>query len=243
VSASYSKLIMAVLALMAVGGCSTGPQDSVQPIANPFKGYDREVEGQSNAIRFKTTHGDSSYEVAVPNSGDSDLEVPFTENGSKKGRSLASGGGGSDASGIDYQYRDTKQTMADREIASTFNRGSNTETDNKRSEIEGELGLEASEGETINESYLAKIDVIKQLFRTARFEAALIELDRLVQAYPNNSRLYEMRGTVLDRLGYSDLAIKSWRQALEFNPSRLGLKKLVEKREQQRAIASERGKK
>jgi hypothetical protein len=64
-----------------------------------------------------------------------------------------------------------------------------------------------------------------------------------VQIHPNNGRLFEMRGTVLDRLGYTDLAIKSWRQALEFNPSRLGLKKLVEKREQQRNIASERGKK
>lgn len=236
--ASYSKLASAVLLLILVGACASSKQDAMAPIDNPFKGFDRESENQTNAIRFKTTHGDSSYEVAVPNSGDSDLVVPFTENGVKGKRAIASEG-----QGIDYQYRESKQTMADREIASTFNQGADSETNNKRAEIENDLGLEANESGAMSESYLAKIDVVKQLFRAARFEAALIELDRLVQVYPNNAKLYEMRGTVLDRLGYSDLAIKSWRQALEFNPSRLGLKKLVEKREQQRNIASERGKK
>lgn len=226
--------------MLAAGACSTfsSSPDQVAPIANPFKGYNREAEEQSNNLRFKTTHGDSSYEVNVPNAGDSDLVVPFTENGAKGGRRMSRG-----EAGIDYQYNETKPTMADREIASTFTKGANTETEEKRQEIEQGLGLQGEEGSSIDQSYLAKIDIVKQLFKNARFEAALIELDRLVQQYPNNSRLYEMRGTVLDRLGYTDLAIKSWRQALEFNPNRLGLKKLLEKREQQRNIASERGKK
>lgn len=236
-SASYSKITLAVFLLLAAGACSTSSQNEVTPIANPFKGYDRETD-TANDIRFKTTHGDSSYEVAVPNAGDSDVVVPFTQNGDKMGREKTI------QNGIDYQYSESKPTMADREIASTFTKSANTETDDKREEIEQGLGLQGSqETGRIDQSYLAKIDVVKQLFKAARYEAALIELDHLVQEYPNNSRLYEMRGTVLDRLGYTDLAIKSWRQALEFNPGRLGLKKLVEKREQQRSIASERGKK
>lgn len=241
-SASYSKIILAVFLCLAAGACSTfgggSSSEEVQPIANPFKGYNREAEEQANNLRFRTTHGDSSYEVNVPNAGDSDLVVPFTENGAKSGRVQMA------HAGIDYQYNQSKPTMADREIASTFTKSAGSEAEDKRNEIEQGLGLHPEEGGgTVDQSYLAKIDIVKQLFKNARFEAALIELDRLVQQYPNNGRLYEMRGTVLDRLGYTDLAIKSWRQALEFNPNRLGLKKLVEKREQQRNIASERGKK
>ncbi len=238
-SASYSKLILAVYLVLVAGACSTtSSQDEVQPIANPFKNYDRSLDEQSNSLRFKTTKGDASYEVAVPNSADSDLVMPFTQDPGTASRSPAS------EAGIDYRYQNSRPTMADREIASTFKRSGDPESEAKREEIESGLGLAGTaENGSVDQSYLAKVDVVKQLFKAARFEAALIELDRLVQDYPNNSRLYEMRGTVLDRLGYSDLAVKSWRQALEFNPNRLGLKKLIEKREQQRNIASERGKK
>ena len=238
-SASYSKIGFAIFLILAAGACSTtSSQDSVQPIGNPFKGFDRDTDERNTNLRFKTSHGNSSYEVEVPNSGDSDVVVPFSENRSKGER------GESSQNGIDYKYEGSKPVMADREIASTFAKGANSETEDKREEIENGLGLQRSdEAGALDQSYLAKIDVVKQLFKAARFEAALIELDHLVQEHPNNSRLYEMRGTVLDRLGYTDLAIKSWRQALEFNPSRLGLKKLLEKRELQRSIATERGKK
>ena len=92
----------------------------------------------------------------------------------------------------------------------------------------------------MDESYLAKVDVIKQLFRGSRYEAALIETDSLIKLYPTNAKLYEMRGTLLDRLGYPDLALRSWKQALEFEPRMLSLKRLIEKREAQRSVASEK---
>jgi Flp pilus assembly protein TadD len=103
------------------------------------------------------------------------------------------------------------------------------------------LGLQPS-GEPLNmdESYLAKLDVVKQLFRGGRYEAALIEIDREVKLYPTSGRLYEMRGTCLDRLGYPDLALKSWKQAFEFEPRKLSLKKIIDKREAQRNVASEK---
>ena len=49
-----------------------------------------------------------------------------------------------------------------------------------------------------------------------------------------------MRGTLLDRMGYQDLALRSWKQAIELDPTRVTLKKTIEKREQQRSVASER---
>jgi Flp pilus assembly protein TadD len=82
--------------------------------------------------------------------------------------------------------------------------------------------------------------VVKQLFRNGRFEASLIEVDHLVKLYPTSGRLFEMRGTLLDRLGYGKLAVRSWKQALEFEPRNLSLKKMIEKREAQRNVASEK---
>lgn len=241
VLASYSKISLAVLLLLMAGSCATqsgsSSNDPANLISNPFNSFESPTAERSSNVKFRTTHGDASYEVEVPNTANSDLEMPFAENG-RRGRNPASMGE------IDYQYSNAKPTMGDREIVSTFAKAGNTETEDKRAALEQEMGLQGSdEPGRIDQSYLAKIDVVKQLFKAARYEAALIELDRMIQDQPNNSRLYEMRGTVLDRLGYADLAVKSWRQALEFDPNRAGLKKLVEKREQQRSVASERGKK
>jgi len=92
----------------------------------------------------------------------------------------------------------------------------------------------------MDQSYLAKVDVVKQLFRNNRHEATLIEIDKLIKDYPTNAKLYEMRGTVLDRMGYKDLALRSWKQSLEFRPNQLPLKKIVDRRELQRGVASEK---
>ena len=87
-------------------------------------------------------------------------------------------------------------------------------------------------------SYLAALDHIKQLYKGARYEAALLEIDELVRAYPTDPKIYEMRGTLLDRLGRGDLAIKSWNQALRFDPGNQSLRRFIERKQQKRSLAS-----
>ncbi len=234
--ASYTKLYLAVFAVMAMGACASnnGTVENAKPIDNPFAEGRWKDSENSNNITLRTRRGDQSVEVELPRQYGSDISVPMnpkfmTENERKH------------IDGVDYSYVDQKPTMADREIASTFGTTGSVEDEKRKREIEQSLGLqESDELPKMDESYLAKIDVVKQLFRNNRQEAALIEIDKMVKDYPTNAKLYEMRGTVLDRLGYKDLALRSWKQSLEFNTNQLALKKIVDRREAQRSVASEK---
>ena len=236
---SFSK-ILTVMAAFTLSACATGKGSvaETQMIENPFGSYGSAGNpDHSQDITLRSKKGDRSVEVSLPETQNSELQVPMDQ----KFASDKNVGPNTSADGMDYQYAKQKPTVADREIASTFSNGSDPVADAKKREIEAQLGLQASdEMPNMDESYLAKMDVIKQLFHSSRFEATLIEIDHMIKDYPTSARLYEMRGTVLDRLGYANLALKSWKQALEFEPSRLSLKKLIEKREQQRNVASER---
>ena len=241
-SDSYSKL--AIIALLSLSACATdkGAADPSQMIENPFGGYGMNgMTDHSQDITLRSKKGDRSVEVSLPEDDNSELQVPMNQKFASDRSPASVGGQSTGPDGVDYQYSQQKSTVADHEIASTFNQGQDPVADAKKREIESQLGLQPSdEMPNMDESYLAKVDVIKQLFRSGRFEAALIETDHMLKDYPTSPRLYEMRGTLLDRMGYGDLALKSWKQALEFEPNRLSLKKIVEKREQQRGIASQR---
>jgi tetratricopeptide (TPR) repeat protein len=216
--------------------------DEQAPIENPFGNFKAAPASQaSHNITLRSKRGDQSVEVDLPQNDASDLSVPMNQKFSNHANGVDAAIGETAENGVDYQYMKQKPTIADREIASTFSSQDDGVDGAKKREIENALGLqESDEPIDMDESYLAKLDVIKQLFHNGRFEAALIEIDRLVRTYPTSGRLYEMRGTLLDRLGYADLAMKSWKQALEFEPRKLSLKKLIEKREAQRSVASEK---
>jgi tetratricopeptide (TPR) repeat protein len=249
VLASISKIVFAVYAIMMIGACATQsfhPNASEesndsglvseryeQIIDNPFAetGWG---ETEQQGITFRTKKGDQSVEVTIPKKFDSDIEIPIQYSGREIQKN-------SKDQALDYSYHDVKPTVADREIASTFNSVGKFEDEKRKHDIEQSLGLqEVDELPAMDRSYLAKIDIIKQLFRSNRFEAALIEVDRVIKEYPTNARLYEMRGTLLDRLGYKELALRSWKQSLEFKPDQVALKKVVDKRELQRGVATEK---
>lgn len=221
---------------MAIGACSSTNSSNIdsKPIDNPF-GESRWKDAESdNNITLRTRRGDQSVEVELPNRYGSDFEVPMNPR-------FVGARGEKNTQGVDYTYMDQKPTMADREIASTFGTTGSIEDEKRKREIEQSLGLqESDELPNMDQSYLAKIDVVKQLFRNNRHEASLIEIDKMIKDYPTNAKLYEMRGTVLDRMGYKDLALRSWKQSLEFNSNQLALKKVVDKREQQRNVASQK---
>ena len=252
--ASTSKYLLFIFAILNVSGCvsapgsrnSDSPADQT-PIENPFGTFSKSQNSETNnSITYRSKRGDQAVEVEMPQDGNSEFSMPMNPKFSGRRSSSQHSNeevaqGEISENGVDYQYQKQKPTIADREIASTFNNTDNGVNDSKRNEIERSLGLQPSdEPLNMDESYLAKLDVVKQLFHGGRFEAALIEIDRLVKLYPTNGRLYEMRGTCLDRLGYSDLALRSWRQAYEFEPGKLSLKKIIDRRETQRSVSSEK---
>ncbi len=239
-SAIYSRKILFMMAVaLTVHGCASlegffGTKKSYvesRPIENPF-GVSH-APSTEEGMTLRTKNGDRSFEVQLPaERGVSDVLVPMSPEFGVA-RTNASVGE------LDSRYESIKSQPSDREIAGTFVR-SNPENDLRRNQIETGLGLKSSdELPNMEQSFLAKVDVVKQLYKLGRYEAALLEIDQLLRAYPTNAKLYEMRGTVFDRLGYRDLAMKSWKQALEFQPGNASLARLIEKRSTQRSIASE----
>lgn len=227
--------------MMNLSGCShiksffsisSNPSEgSSAPIRNPFGEAYQPSNSQKQNIILRTKKGDRAVEVELP-SGDqamTDFVVPVSPAFKEPGRSTSSI---SDQL-IDESYKQRAPSAIDKEITNTFAQGS-TENEGKRREIEQDLGLVTAEdsipeGDT---SYLAAIDHIKQLFRLTRYEAALLEIDQLLHQYQTSSKLYEMRGTILDRLGYTDLALKSWTQALRLDPKNQPLRNFLERKHQ-----------
>ncbi len=231
-------------ALSLLSGCATSGGRTTQTTAageplyieNPFSQYGAVApESGAKAITFRSKKGDKQMEIEIPQDPTAEFQVPMNPKLTESARET-----GPEA-GADDRYLKQKPGMADREIASTFNNHEDPVAGARRREVESGLGLQPSDDlPLMDESYLGKVDFIKQLFHGGRHEAALMEIDSLIKQYPTNARLYEMRGTVLDRIGYPDLALRSWKQALEFEPGKVALRKVVERREAQRNVASQK---
>lgn len=219
--------------LTALAGCAIfRPDDSYHapPIENPFGRFYENGAPNPNSLVLRTKTGDRSVEVEFSGGGGlTDFVVPV--GGLKTDRSVASHG---QAGAMDEKYINQKPVAADREIIKSFPQGL-PEDNWKRNEIESGLGLVPSEENypESSSSYLAAVDHVKQLYVARRYEAAIIEIDKLVRLYPTDSKLFQMRGTLLERLGYHDLAMKSWTQALEFTPENEGLQKFIKRKQDQ----------
>lgn len=239
----YISFMVFITALL--GGCTTmssvfatnsNADDERKPIQNPFGEYYSQPGSANNQnMVLRTKKGDRAVEVELPNSGQniSDFVIPVSPAFKEQVRSPAS-------SEIDETYKDRPPTMSDREIARTFPQNT-PEDDATRRDVEQGLGLVPAEDATPDnpKSYLAAVAFIKQLYIQGHYERSLIEVDTLIKQYPTDPKLYSMRGTLLDRLGRTDLAMKSWNQALRFDPTNQSLKRFVERRQQKRSVASQ----
>lgn len=236
-----------MLALPA-GGCALfrsvlaldDSADRQRPIENPFGTLHAAREQGPQNIVLRSKKGDQSVEIELPRRASDNTEFVIPANPSWKETQR---GPASVPGQLDGSYAEAKPTPADREITYTFPKGK-PEDEYRRREIEKGLGLmpQADENPNDDASYLAAVDKVKQLYTLARYEAAVIEVDRLIRDYPTDPKLYEMRGTLLDRLGYDSLAVKSWEQALQFNPRNLSLQQFIDKKKRimrQRGVASE----
>jgi hypothetical protein len=258
-SRTSSRILRALLLLASLPvavGCSTikkifdtssNSEGPSRPIANPF-GAEMSAAQNPSDPRFggnmilRTRKGDRSIEVELPSKdqGMTDFVIPVSPH-------FQTDGGKSPASGsadgmIDERYRERGLSYTDREIISNMPQGLPEDAD-KRREIEQSLGLMASDDTTpdaaASTSYLANIDRIKQLYRLGRYEAALLEIDEMLRVYHTDPKLYAMRGTCLDRLGKTELAMKSWNQSLRFDPSNQSLRRFIERRQQKRSLAGQ----
>ncbi|MBL7716388.1 MAG: hypothetical protein JNL01_13055 [Bdellovibrionales bacterium] len=221
-----------------------GQNQNHAPIANPFGNYQQTPTSRDNIV-LRTKKGDRSIEVELPGSTAdmTDFQLPLSPHfkDSNLGRNPASAGGMAANEVLDNEdYSRRPASITDREITRALPQV-RQEDEADRREIETGLGLVPSEDPTPESdmSYLASMDRVKQLYKSARYEAALLELDELVRHYPTDPKIYEMRGTLLDRLGKTDMAIKSWNQALRFEPGNQALRKFIERRSQKRGIASQ----
>lgn len=260
----FTLPILVLVATLGSSGCSSmrsvlaldGPgSERPAPIHNPFGKYYSGTQDHSENIVLRTKKGDRSIEVELPGKqGDmTDFVIPVnpafaaTKEGTRSyGRapaSVSSDSGNTDyTDGADYNaYKDRKPSWTDREIVANMPKNL-VEDDGKRREIEQGLGLVPAGDELAdnqNSSYLASLDNVKHLYKGARYEAALLEIDEMLKVYQTDSKLYEMRGTLLDRLGKTDLAVKSWNQALRFDPANKSLKRFVERRQMNRKVAGQ----
>ncbi len=256
------KLAAALIVASLAGSCASvkgffgadSNADLRKPIHNPFGDYYSSPRTDPNqVVTLRTKKGDRSVEVELPgrNAEMSDFEIPlsptFRDQMDGKGRSPASMGGadggadgGQQQAGLtDERYMEKPISPADREILNSLPTA-RPQDEAKRRDIEQGLGLVPSDDQDPPagaKSYLAVLDHIKQLYRTGRFEAGLLEVDDAISKYPTDPKLHSMRGTLLDRLGKEDLAIKSWNQALRFEPSNQNLRRFVERKQQKRSVA------
>ena len=204
----YSKLFKTfsvVFLLLLWSGCASlfGTNNHVyetsKPIQNPFGNfYEAKSKHGEKGIVLRSRKGSRSVEVELPkeNHEHTNFVIPVSPS-QFNDRGIAS------IEKEETLYRDHKPGISDREIAQTFPSGSADQAAKQR-EIERQLGLRPAEEDTpvADTSYLGAIDLVKQLFRKGRYEAGLIEIDSLLRRYPTDPRLYEMRGTLLDRLGF-----------------------------------------
>jgi tetratricopeptide (TPR) repeat protein len=235
------------LLLLGISGCATtksllavntnAPRSA--PIQNPFM-EDYSSSQEKGNIILRTKKGDRAIEIELPgHTADmTEFVVPIAPAFKEDGRSPASSDGTNDST-VDERYKERASGITDREITGGFSKNIPQNTA-ERQEIESGLGVVPAEDPSPprDRSYLASIDQIKQLYKRARYEAALLELDELVRLYPTDPKLYEMRGTLLDRIGRTDLAIKSWNQALRFDPGNDSLRRFIEHKSKNRRVAS-----
>lgn len=221
---------------------SSEESPSNKPIADPFgAGGAGASKYQGIVLRGKNPDG-QTMEVELPGSDQaiSDFVVPVQGSGQWNGSTQPRGGRApasyhtgtpSDPAQLDDSYRGQESGFSDREITGKLP-NANPENEWKRREIEMGLGVVPSDEDapSQDQSYLAAIDYVKQLFRSGRFEAGLLELDKMVRTYPTDPKIYEMRGTLLDRLGYPDLALKSWDESLRINPKNGSLREYVNRK-------------
>lgn len=183
------KVIFVSILLFLAIGCGGKGVVRDPVIANPFAGNAELAEKKNAGVVFRRSIGPNSVEISLPESGE-DAEFRYDLSELREG--LLPDIGSTDH--ITYKKKaDDKETMGP--------------------------SLPMAEPQSRYEAgYLLGIAKIKELYRKREFELALVQVEGLLQTYPNDARLLAMRGTLAKKLSYDDLAEESWSRALAKDP-------------------------
>ncbi len=67
-------------------------------------------------------------------------------------------------------------------------------------------------------SYLLGIEEVQRLFKSQNYELAMVRLTQLEKAYPNDTRILAMKGSLWLKLGREELARETWERVLQIDP-------------------------
>lgn len=67
-------------------------------------------------------------------------------------------------------------------------------------------------------SYLLGVEEVQRLFKSQNYELAMVRLRQLEKAYPNDTKLLAMKGTLWAKLGRKELAREAWERVLQIEP-------------------------
>lgn len=79
-------------------------------------------------------------------------------------------------------------------------------------------GSQEAEAAPSRPSYLLGIEEVQRLFKSQNYELAMVRLTQLEKAYPNDTKILSMKGTLWMRLGREELAREAWERVLQIEP-------------------------
>lgn len=212
--ASKNLLKLQIVGLWMISSCSSSSsgrpdyEDVVEgTISYPFYIKTNPVgkNGTEDKFVIRTINGSTEYIVEIPRAAtDYEVAVPIAEIAAQSDDSPSP------------KIRNPQLT--DKELTSQFPRP-DIATQQQQALLDRAFGVAEKGGPRQSPSYTVGLAKLNKLYRKHQFEYALIEANNLISFYPNSSRLYKMKGSILVRLGNLRLAEKSWIRAAELSPS------------------------
>lgn len=217
-----TKIGLLIFLLNTLLSCrsKSGEKDNLANILNgtisyPF-GSARAVgfEGNRDKLVLKSLSGPNEYTIEIPHDHDDiDLEIPMSELNSGQGITR----------GSPFRRNPSK---TDRELTARFpdiSRRNKSQTEL----LDSAFGVTPSRMPQNAPSYTIGLAKINELYKRHQYEYALIEIDHLRSFFPTSPRLLKMKGTVLIKLRNYEMALDTWKKALELKPRDRVLKKSI----------------
>ncbi len=211
-----------IFSTIALSGCFSSNRAAYDDyisgtISYPFLGTTKSL-GNNGADRNKfvirTISGSVEHVVEIPGAAtEYDVEVP-----------IASG-----SSLDEKKYKIKNAQLTDRELVSNMPKLSKA-TESERLLMDKAFGVGQKGGPRQGPSYSLGIAKINELYKRAKYELGLVELNNLLAYYPTSVKLFKMKGSIYLKLRNLTLAEKAWTRAAELAPRdpviKKGLKRL-----------------
>lgn len=217
------KLLLAVVTLFVLlPGCrSVQPESRVdrllyhQGITYPFpETHPIGINGKPKTVVIRTRADGHEYVIEIPDGGDEfNIEVPLegTLPGRKKTQNRDLPADLSHPLQTDLEWTAQMPSLEDgsREDASLVDKA---------------FGVSAKDGITANPSFTLGLSKVNNYFRDRQYTYALVEVNHLLQFYPQSVRLHKMKGTLYAKLNEWALADQAWGVAEQLAPNDKSIK-------------------